>query len=89
MDDVSPYVKMNRSLVVKYIINKNSEDWKIAKTIADQILDFARTNGLTRSQAIEVFYEEVMSIVLKYSSSRLGGMERSRYLHQIKASSRD
>lgn len=54
---------------VSYHKNTNPEDWRIADEIAEQILDFAMKNNLTRTQATEIVYREFVPWAVKYNGS--------------------
>jgi len=59
---------VHRELEVLVYKNINPEDRRIAEEIASQILDFARENDLTRSQAVELTGLEFTPIAINYFS---------------------
>lgn len=63
---------------VSYHKNTNPEDWRIADEIAEQILDFAMKNNLTRTQAAEIVYREFVPWAVRYyNNNDLIGMPYS------------
>ena len=57
---------VSRELEVLVYKNINPEDRRIAEEIANQILDFACENGLTKSQAVEFTYLEFVPFAIEY-----------------------
>ncbi len=57
---------VSRELVVLIYKNINPEDRRIAGEIASQILDFARENDLTKSQAVEFTYSKFVPFAVEY-----------------------
>lgn len=55
-----------RELEILVYKNINPEDKRIAEEIGSQILDFARENDLTKSQAAELTYVEFIPIAIEY-----------------------
>lgn len=57
---------VSRELEVLIYKNINPEDRRIAEEIASQILDFARENDLTKSQAVEFTYSKFVPFAVGY-----------------------
>lgn len=57
---------VSRELEVLIYKNINPEDRRIAEEVANQILDFARENDLTKSQAVEFTYLEFVPFAIEY-----------------------
>ncbi len=51
---------------IRYYLNPNSEDIRISKTIANQILKYGNENRLTKTQTIQLVYDRLVRSAIGY-----------------------